>query len=121
MFFYTARSITLDYEKDVEDSGITFYRYVGSKRMFANATDNPDNWCFCPKGECKPSGVVDSSVCRYGSPAFVSFPHFYNADPFYLEQVEGQNPQEDLHQFHIDMEPVLHPNQQFSNSSIRMS
>ena len=37
----------------------------------------------------------------------MSFPHFYLADPFYGEQVEGLNPQKDLHEFHIDLEPSL--------------
>ena len=100
------RSLTLDYVEDVAESGITFYRYAGTKRMFANATENPDNWCFCPDGQCQPSGVVDSSPCRYGIPAFVSFPHFYNADQFYLRQVGGMEPQRHLHEFHIDLEPV---------------
>jgi len=101
------RSLTLDYEKDVEDYGLSTYRYTGTERVFANATDNADNWCFCSGGVCNPSGIVNASTCRYGAPAFVSFPHFYLADPFYGEQVEGLNPQKDLHEFHIDLEPSL--------------
>lgn len=101
------RSMTLDYEKDIENMGLLSYRYVASERVFANATDNADNWCFCSGGVCNPSGVSNSSTCRYGAPAFVSFPHFYLADPYYADQVEGLNPDKDLHQFHIDLEPIM--------------
>uniref|UniRef100_A0A1B0GM36 Uncharacterized protein n=1 Tax=Phlebotomus papatasi TaxID=29031 RepID=A0A1B0GM36_PHLPP len=52
-----------------------------------------------------PSGVLNISSCRYGSPVFVSFPHFYAADPFYLDQVEGINPSKDKHQFYLTIEP----------------
>lgn len=100
------RSVTLDYEKDVVHSGVSAYRYAGTEKVFSNATDHPDNWCFCSGGVCNPSGLGNSSTCRFGAPVFVSFPHFYLADPFYLNQVEGLNPQKDLHEFFIDLEPV---------------
>ncbi|XP_046440318.1 protein peste-like [Daphnia pulex] len=99
------RSVTLDYTKDVSKSGVTFYRFAGTKNMFASAEENPDNWCFCSGGVCNPSGVTNSSTCRFGAPAFVSFPHYFLADPFFQEQVEGLNPQIDLHEFHVDLEP----------------
>ena len=73
--------------------------------MFASAEENPDNWCFCSGGVCNPSGVTNSSTCRFGSPAFVSFPHYYLADPFFQNQVDGLEPDEKLHQFHVDLEP----------------
>ena len=107
IIFLFVRSITLDYTKDVKDSGVTFYRFAGTKNMFASVEENPDNWCFCSGGVCNPSGVVNSSTCRFGAPAFVSFPHYFLADPFFQEQVEGLNPQIDLHEFHVDLEPVL--------------
>ena len=86
--------------------GVTFYRYAGTENMFASVEKNPDNWCFCSGGVCNPSGVTNSSTCRFGSPAFVSFPHYYLADPFFQNQVEGLNPQQDLHEFHVDLDPV---------------
>lgn len=101
------RSVTLDYEKEIENYGVSSYRFTGTERVFANASDNADNWCFCSGGVCNPSGIGNSSTCRYGAPAFVSFPHFYLADPYYREQVEGLNPQKDLHEFHVDLEPTL--------------
>ena len=97
----------MDYTEDVEKNGVTFYRFAGTRKMFASASENPDNWCFCSGGTCNPSGVTNSTTCRYGSPAFVSFPHYYEADTFFQNQVEGLNPQKDLHQFHVDLEPVF--------------
>ncbi|XP_046460868.1 protein croquemort-like isoform X1 [Daphnia pulex] len=99
------RSITMDYTEDVEKNGVTFYRFAGTRKMFASVEEDPDNWCFCSGGTCNPSGVTNSTTCRYGSPAFVSFPHYYEADTFFQNQVEGLNPQKDLHQFHVDLEP----------------
>lgn len=103
--FFT-RSITLDYTEDVSKKGVTFYRFAGTEKMFGSAAENPDNWCFCSGGVCNPSGVSNSSTCRYGSPAFVSFPHFFLADQFFHDQVEGLDPKKELHQFHVDLEPV---------------
>jgi CD36 family len=104
--FYPDRSITLDYTETVNNFGISSYRFAGTSRTFANATDNPDNWCFCSGGECNPSGTVNASTCRFGAPVFVSFPHFYLGDPYYVDQVNGLNPEQDRHEFHIDLEPV---------------
>lgn len=106
--FFVIRSITLDYTQDVSKKGVTFYRFAGTERMFASAQENPDNWCFWSGDVFNLSGVSNSSTCRYGAPAFVSFPHYYLADSFLQNQVEGLNPQKELHEFHVDLEPVLH-------------
>lgn len=52
------------------------------------------------------SGVLNVSSCRYGVPVFVSYPHFFGADPYYKEQVEGMHPDEEKHQFYMTLEPV---------------
>ena len=100
------RSLELDYTQTIENYGVTSYRYAGTSRTFANTTENPDNWCFATGGQQNPSGIFNSSTCRFGAPVFVSFPHFYLADPCYGEQVVGLEPRQDLHEFHIDLEPV---------------
>jgi scavenger receptor class B protein 1 len=56
-------------------------------------------------GECHPSGVFNVSSCRLDSPTFLSLPHFYNADPYYIDAIEGISPQ-DKHEFYITLEPV---------------
>lgn len=105
-FYLCLRSLTLDYEKDVVNSGVSAYRFIGTKKAFSNETEDPDNWCFCSGGVCNPSGVGNSSTCRFGAPVFVSYPHFYLADPYYLDHVSGLNPQKEFHEFFIDLEPV---------------
>lgn len=65
----------------------------------------PENACSC-NGECVPSGVLNISACRYGSPGFVSFPHFYTADPYYVDQFDGLTPNKKQHELSITLEPV---------------
>jgi len=45
-------------------------------------------------------------INRWGAPAFISFPHFFHADPSYRESVVGMQPNESKHQMFIDIEPV---------------
>lgn len=44
-------------------------------------------------------------VSRFGAPAFISFPHFYLADPSYREPIEGMHPNRSEHEFLISLEP----------------
>lgn len=46
-------------------------------------------------------------VClyRFGAPAFISFPHFYLADPSYREPIEGMHPNKSKHEFFVSLEP----------------
>jgi len=71
--------------------------------------DDPDiinmGHCYC-SGECTPSGLINVTACRFGAPAFVSLPHFYKADPLFLDQVEGLTPNDRNHSFSITLEPV---------------
>ena len=83
-------------------SGVEALQYVGGDSFIANATMNPDNSCY--GGDEYPSGVVNNSACKFESPVFVSYPHFYLADPFYTSQVDGMNPVKDKHQFIINLE-----------------
>lgn len=99
------RTIPLDYKEDVTIHGIQGYKYYGGARTLDNGTLYPDNWCYCA-GECVPSGVFNVSSCRFGTPVFMSFPHYYNADPYYHSMVEGLSPDEKKHEFSITLEPV---------------
>lgn len=99
------RSLTFNYTEDVNVHGVKGYRYTGGREIVDNGTLNADNKCFCG-GECLPIGVVNASSCRYGAPAFVSYPHFYQADPMYRQLIEGMKPNGDKHKFYISLEPV---------------
>lgn len=103
------RSIPFDYEKDVELHGVTGYRYNSGARAVDNGTNFPENSCYNGIHSKKvPSGVMNISSCRYGSPVFMSFPHFYAGDQFYLNNVEGLDPNKEKHESYFTLEPVSH-------------
>lgn len=41
-----------------------------------------------------------------GAPVYLSFPHFYKADPKLLDAVDGLKPIENLHQTYFKIQPV---------------
>ncbi|KAL1463325.1 hypothetical protein WDU94_015085 [Cyamophila willieti] len=99
------RSISFDYSSEETIEDITGYRYIGSEYMVDNGTLDPSNLCFC-NGECVPSGVLNVTSCRFGAPAFVSYPHFFRADPYYASLVEGMMPKRSNHEFYLTLEPT---------------
>jgi len=103
------RSIPLEFEEEfVDGNGIPGYRFVPPSNVFGTPAENPDNACFCnsPNGICDtPSGVFNVSACQFGSPTMLSWPHFFQADPKLLNAVEGLKPDQEKHQFSIDVQP----------------
>ncbi|XP_044131588.1 scavenger receptor class B member 1 isoform X1 [Bufo gargarizans] len=97
------RSMKLVYEKEESFRGIPTYRYTAPNYLFANGSDYPPNKGFCP---CVASGVMNVSSCRFNAPLFLSFPHFYNADPGFVEAVDGLHPSEKLHSLFLDLHPL---------------
>lgn len=58
------RTVKLKFKEETTVEGIGAYRYWGDEHIFDNLTSNPDNWCFCPSGECSPNGAIDVSMCK---------------------------------------------------------
>lgn len=87
-----------------------FNRFVPPDDIFAPPDENPDNSCFCmvDEGGCNdlPKGLFNMSACQFGSPTLMSWPHFFQADPALLNDKEGLEPDEEKHQFFIDLQPV---------------
>lgn len=79
---------------------LTGVKFVAGEDVFSNTTA-----CYCPSGKCPLSGVRDISTCK-GAPAFVSFPHFYLADPSYRDAVVGMTPDPEKHSFRMTLEKV---------------
>ncbi|KAG5899066.1 hypothetical protein JTB14_028237 [Gonioctena quinquepunctata] len=100
------RFMELEFEKEVVIGGIIGYKYAAGKRFLDNGTEIPENKCFCD-GDCMPSGALNVSNCRHGSPAFVSLPHFHKADPYYLNSIEGVHPSEEKSDFFMVFEPNI--------------
>merc|ERR1712045_1015555 len=104
------RSLPLEFHSEMTDSnGIPGYRFVPPSHGFGTPEENPDNKCFCnsPDGCNVPSGVFNVSICQFNSPIMLSWPHFFQADPKLVEAVEGLEPRQDRHQFHIDILPAM--------------
>lgn len=104
------RSVSLSFDGEEEYFGVTAGRWIGDDRMFDNGIKYPEDACFCTNKptECPDlqPGVLNVSDCRYGAPAFVSYPHFYLADQSYQSAVDGLAPNKSLHQFSMAVEPT---------------
>jgi len=114
------RRINLEYEKDVEHLGLNSYRFIPPANAMGSHEDedekarNTANSCYCLKDQgfsCFKSGVLNMEPCKRspdlpkGAPIALSFPHFYQADPSFLEAVSGLSPNKEKHQFYVDVAP----------------
>ena len=55
-----------------------------------------------------PNGLLNVSSCKFDSASYVSFPHFYMADPILLEQFDERsdlNPNEEEHSAYLTLMP----------------
>lgn len=41
------------------------------------------------------------------APVYLSYPHFYQADPVLIQNFEGLNPQKDKHENYFLIQPVI--------------
>lgn len=99
------QNIPLEHTENSIVKGVDGKKFTIGPGLLDNGTSRIQNNCYC-NGECVPSGIVNVSACRYGSPAFMSLPHFYKADTYYLNQIDGMKPRNDNHSFFITLEPV---------------
>jgi len=86
-------------------NGLMGKEFAATEKLFDNGTKYPSMGCF-NGARIFPSGVRDVSKCKFGAPAFVSFPHFYLADPIYRTYIDGMNPNASKHQFVMSLEPT---------------
>uniref|UniRef100_A0A8C5TYC7 Lysosome membrane protein 2 n=1 Tax=Malurus cyaneus samueli TaxID=2593467 RepID=A0A8C5TYC7_9PASS len=101
------RSLFLVYDSSGAVAGVPTFRFVPSSMVFANTSVNPANAGFCvPAGNCPGTGVLNVSVCKQGAPIFLSAPHFYQADPKFVEDIEGMHPRKEYHETFLDINPV---------------
>lgn len=98
-------SITLFQSDDIPSvAGIEGKSYVGTDYIFDNGTKYPEQACFNGV-QVFPSGIRDVSKCKFGAPAFVSYPHFKHADPWYLSKINGLDPNGSDYSFKMSLEP----------------
>ncbi|XP_048517037.1 protein croquemort isoform X4 [Dendroctonus ponderosae] len=53
----------------------------------------------------KEVAIFSPDMCRFGAPAYMSYPHFYLADPGYIHDVDGMSPNAELHATKMALEP----------------
>lgn len=103
------RAVTLKYDSDFSMHGIDGYKFIADESVFDNGRKFPDMECYCSaeQASCPDllPGVFNASSCKFGAPAFVSFPHFYLADETYRSSIEGMDPRREEHEFSLAMEP----------------
>ena len=100
------QSLPLVFQEKSVHHGLETLRFAPPSNVFGTPEENPRNSCFCPDGDCAPSGLFNISRCQFGSPLMMSWPHFYQADPKLLDDVIGLSPDKDKHQFQLDILPV---------------
>ncbi|XP_034244002.1 scavenger receptor class B member 1-like isoform X2 [Thrips palmi] len=105
------RRLALEFKSETTVmDGIPALRYGPPDNFFHNALDNSDNACYRHSSfdTHLPSGVFNNSACSYGSPTYLSFPHFYLGDPSLRNVVDGMDPPDpEKHQMYFTIHPVL--------------
>ncbi|XP_069685569.1 scavenger receptor class B member 1 [Periplaneta americana] len=118
---YTHSDIVHVYDKDVcrilplkfrgmtSKDGIEAGLYTTTEDVFDLPDSQPDNKCYCGENDemCPAKGLQSIAPCQFGAPAYLSFPHFYNADPALLDAVEGLKPEEEKHRTYFLIQPSL--------------
>ncbi|BES94483.1 Scavenger receptor [Nesidiocoris tenuis] len=99
-------SLELAYDGTKTVAGLPATVHIGDSLTLDNGQLSESNKCYCPSSGCPPSGARSISQCRFGAPAFISYPHFYKADESYLKKITGMHPKEELHQFNIALHKV---------------
>jgi len=115
------RKLDLVFEKEVKyQNNLIANRYVPPLNAMGSHNDtdpsrrNEKNECFCVDGfPCMKSGVLHMGPCKRtpsmptGVPMALSYPHFYQADQYYLDSVDGLKPDKEQHEFYLDLNPEL--------------
>nr|CAD7410142.1 unnamed protein product [Timema poppensis] len=102
------RILPLQFQSMTEKDGIKAGLYTPPDDVFELPDKQPDNKCFCPGQECQcpPRGLQNISPCQFDAPVYLSFPHFYKADPSLVEAVEGLKPIKEKHETYFKIQPV---------------
>nr|CAD7197427.1 unnamed protein product [Timema douglasi] len=103
------RILPLQFQSMTEKDGIKAGLYTPPDDVFELPDKQPDNKCFCPGQECQcpPRGLQNISPCQFDAPVYLSFPHFYKADPSLVEAVEGLKPIKEKHETYFKIQPKL--------------
>ncbi|CAG9794598.1 unnamed protein product [Diatraea saccharalis] len=101
------RILPLQYRKDIYKDGIQTGLYTPPSSTLENADLNPDNKCYCDGEKCPPRGLQNISPCQYNAPVYLSYPHFFDAEPTLLDSFEGLKPDKKKHESYFMIQPKL--------------
>lgn len=102
------RPLPFNYDgEETSKEGFSAYRYRVASNFLMGADNNPENACYCRNGECLPDGLGDLTPCYYDIPIAMSQPHFYNADPSLIEQIDGLVPDREKHDSIMTVHPEM--------------
>lgn len=116
-FPWMCRKLPLTFEKEVKHEGVNTYRFAPPSNALGSPHDkdplmrNKGNQCYCMSHEnfrCFKSGVFNLAPCKKEElypPIALSMPHFYQADPSFIDAVVGLSPDKKRHQFYLDVVP----------------
>jgi len=96
------RSITFDYDKEVRLKKLEMFRFKVPDSLLEASKENE---CFCNDEFLCRNQFADFSSISEGIPLVASYPHFYLADQKDIDEISGLNPQEDIHETYMDIEP----------------
>ncbi|CAB0034284.1 unnamed protein product [Trichogramma brassicae] len=97
------RSLSASFEEKSSVEGVPTNRYG---IFLGDPNTDPSQRCYCPSPDnCLKAGVMDLFKC-VEVPLVASHPHFYLADPEYLQMVDGLDPSKDEHAVIVDFEPI---------------
>eukprot|EP00095_Tigriopus_kingsejongensis_P001032 maker-scaffold972_size74859-snap-gene-0.9 protein:Tk01032 transcript:maker-scaffold972_size74859-snap-gene-0.9-mRNA-1 annotation:"hypothetical protein DAPPUDRAFT_303163" len=104
------RTIRFNYKEESEVRGLSGYRYYLDEEFLANSSYVSENFCFNPTPDPTlhlPNGMLNVSTCKFNSPAYVSFPHFYLADEALIDQFPPGTlkPDPSLHANYLSLMP----------------
>ncbi|XP_011499316.1 PREDICTED: sensory neuron membrane protein 1-like [Ceratosolen solmsi marchali] len=97
------RSISCHFESKTTFSNMNLLRYTTD--LGIDSENNPRQKCYCqPPNKCLKKGTFDTYKCNK-SPIIVTNPHFFLADPYYKDLIDGMKPDKEKHMIIIDIDP----------------
>ncbi|KAF5307094.1 hypothetical protein FQR65_LT07153 [Abscondita terminalis] len=96
------RTGKLKFVQNITVKGVQGYKFSPLLEVFDNGSKLEGNRCF---DNSHASGILNISSCKGHAPVYLSLPHFYFADPFYSNAVEGLYPDKDKHELYVGVEP----------------
>ncbi|KAJ8688359.1 hypothetical protein QAD02_024154 [Eretmocerus hayati] len=101
------RPVPIAFAKEVKKNGVPGYLYTIPENFADPPDQNPENECYCFKGECMKKGLLELTPCYYNIPAAASFPHFLDADPTLANGIEGLHPDRKKHESFVILQPDI--------------